>query len=295
MDSFAAAFKQSQRVVDDAFDVSASAHAHLYFCFGAHRLRLGVLDTERNKFVALEDYESNRPVSVDGAISYLESLTTTSPILQQKQWKTVRIAIKSQQFTLLPATLFDVNAREEYLQLNAELDTASELVHDYAHPRLELINVFTVPSKLQAWAEAHFETAELEFVHQTSSLMEGFLHAAERSARPQLYVYVDKNYVTLVVLHDSRLEFCNSFYFSSQEDFIYFILFVLQEKKMNPDQDQVHVWGELMVHSELFEVLRKYIRNVQFGKRPTGVGYSYRFDALFEHRNFDMYSLHFCE
>ncbi|GAA4296914.1 DUF3822 family protein [Nibribacter koreensis] len=295
MDSFAAAFKQSQRVVDDAFDVSASANAHLYFCFGAHRLRLGVLDTERNKFVALEDYESSRPVSVDGAISYLESLTATSPILQQKAWKAVRIAIKSQQFTLLPATLFDVNAREEYLQLNAELDTSTEIVHDYAHPRLELINVFTVPTKLQAWAEGHFQTSELEFVHQTSSLMEGFLHVAERNTRPQLYVYVDKNYVTLVVLHESRLEFCNSFYFSSQEDFIYYILFVLQEKKMNPDQDNIYVWGELLVHSELFDVLRKYIRHVQFGKKPTGVGYSYRFDALFEHRNFDMYSLHFCE
>ncbi|MGV3538559.1 MAG: DUF3822 family protein [Rufibacter sp.] len=295
MDTPVATFKQTQRVVDDAFDANAVAEAHLYLSFGAHRIRFGVVDAQRNKFMALEDYEPSGVLTVDGALHALQELSKTNTILQQRTWKQVRIGIKNQQFTLIPETLFDVNAREEYLKLNAVVDAEQEVVHHYEHPRLELMNVFTAPTKLEEWAKNFFKSSPLEFVHQTSVLMEGFLHMAERNPKPVLYIYVDRNYVTLVVLQNMRLEFCNSFYFASYEDFIYFVLFVLQEKKMNPDQDQVIVWGELTLNSELHDVLRKYIRNVQFGKKPSGVGYSYRFDALFEHRNFDLYSLHFIE
>ncbi|KAA3438415.1 DUF3822 family protein [Rufibacter hautae] len=289
------AFRQTQRVLDDAFDPSSSASAHLYISFGAHRIRLGVLDAQRNKFVALEDYEAESPSSVENAISQLQQLRTVTPLLEERKWQQVRIGIKNQQFTLIPEALFDLNAREEYLKLNAVVEPDLEVVHHHEHPRLELINVFTVPASLQAWSGAQFQGSPVEYVHQTSALMEGILHMAERSSRPQLFIYVDKNYVTLVVLQGLKLEFCNSFFFTSSEDFIYYVLFVLQEKKMNPDQDQVTVWGELLLDSKLHEVLRTYIRHVQFGKKPTGVGFSYRFDTLFNHRNFDLYSLHFCD
>ncbi|MFB9862701.1 DUF3822 family protein [Rufibacter immobilis] len=295
MNTFVPAFRQTQRVVDDAFDFSQCASAHLYISFGAHRIRIGILDVPHNKFVALEDYEAERPCTVEQAIAALEQLSHTNPLLQEKKWQQVRIGIKNQQFTLIPETLFDQNAREEYLRLNAVVEQDQETVYHYEHPRLELVNVFTAPASLQAWTQRHFPQTRVEFVHQTSALMEGFLHMAERSNRPQLYVYVDKNYVTLVVLQGLKLEFCNSFYFTTAEDFIYYVLFVLQEKKMNPDQDKVLVWGELLLDSELHEVLRRYIRFVQFGKKPTGVGFSYRFETLFNHRNFDLYSLHFCD
>ncbi|GAB2535571.1 hypothetical protein GCM10027189_16360 [Rufibacter soli] len=289
------AFRQTQRVLDDAFEPSHSASAHLYISFGAHRIRVGVLDAQRNKFVALEDYESEKLATVEGAVAALQRLGQSNPLFQERKWQQIRVGIKNQQFTLIPEALFVVNAREEYLRLNAVVEPEQEMIFHHEHPRLELVNVFTVPTQLHSWLSSHFQDSPIEFMHQTSGLMEGFLHMSERKTSPQLSIYVDNNYVTLVVLQNLRLEFCNSFFFSSSEDFIYYVLFVLQEKKMNPDLDQVVVWGELLLNSELHEVLRKYIRNVQFGKKPTGVGYSYRFDTLFNHRNFDLYSLHFCD
>ncbi|WP_207430994.1 DUF3822 family protein [Sabulibacter ruber] len=295
MNTSVPAFRQTQRVLDDAFTPEQSTSAHLYISFGAHRIRIGVLDAQRNKFVALEDYEAERPATVEQAITALQDLSSATPLLQERKWQQIRVGVKNQQFTLIPETLFDLNAREEYLKLNAVVEPEVELVHHHEHPRLELVNVFTVPTVLQSWLTTQFQGSPMEFVHQTSALMEGFLHMAERSSRPQLYVYVDKNYVTLVVLQGLKLEFCNSFYFTTAEDFIYYVLFVLQEKKMNPDQDKVMVWGELLLDSVLHEMLRRYIRHVQFGKKPTGAGFSYRFETLFNHRNFDLYSLHFCD
>jgi hypothetical protein len=41
--------------------------------------------------------------------------------------------------------------------------------------------------------------------------------------------------------------------------------------------------------------MRKYLRHVQFGTRPPGVGFSYKLEEQFEHRFLDVYSLHFAE
>ncbi len=53
------------------------------------------------------------------------------------------------------------------------------------------------------------------------------------------------------------------------EDFLYFLLFVMQEQKLNPDQDPVTIWGDLTHDSALFDIMRKYVRHVRLGKKPT--------------------------
>jgi hypothetical protein len=69
---------------------------------------------------------------------------------------------------------------------------------------------------------------------------------------------------------------------------------VMQEQKLNPDQDPVTVWGDITHDSALFTILRKYVRNVNLGKKPQTISYSYKFDDVFDHRFFDLYSLHLC-
>ena len=97
------------------------------------------------------------------------------------------------------------------------------------------------------------------------------------------------------MIENGKLEFCNLFQCNKPEDFLYFFIFVMQEQKLNPDQDKVSVWGDLTHDSALFTLLRTYIRHVQFGSRPGGVAYSYKLEDLFEHHYLDLYGLHFCD
>jgi hypothetical protein len=55
------------------------------------------------------------------------------------------------------------------------------------------------------------------------------------------------------------------------------------------------VWGDITHDSSLFSTLQRYIRQIKLGKKPADVEYSYKFNDLFEHRYFELYSLHLCE
>ncbi len=69
----------------------------------------------------------------------------------------------------------------------------------------------------------------------------------------------------------------------------------MQEQELNPDQDVVTIWGDLLHDSDLFDILRKYVRHLQLGKKPTSLAYSYKFEEQFDHRYLEIFSLHFCE
>jgi len=258
-------------------------------------IRLAIADAQRNKILALEDFELSAVFSALQVSEQLNLLAEENEFLTNTSWNEIRVAVKNQNFTFIPETLFEPAAAQHYLNLHAEFDDANEEILTYRHPKIEAVSIFTLDSYLIKWFEETFTRKKLQFMHQTSPLIEGVLNEHQRSLQKKTYLYIEQNNLSILLAQDGRLEFCNQFYFASPEDFIYYTLLVMQEQKLNPDQDPVTVWGDLTHDSALFTILRKYIRNVSLGKKPQNIGFSYKFDEIFNHRFFDLYNLHLCE
>ena len=225
----------------------------------------------------------------------LNLIAEGSALLQEQRWQTVRASISNQHFTLVPETLFDPAHQSDYLNLHSELNEQEDVVLYHKHTGLDVVNIFAVEGVIFRMVESLFPERPVQFVHLTSTLIGSILHQFGRSQERNLAIYVERNFVTVLVVSERGLEFCNIFHYLSPEDFIYYIIFVMQEQKMNPEQGTITVWGDMTHDSGLFSFLQKYIRHVRFGKKPLDVEYSYKFHDLFEHRYFEIYSLHLCE
>ncbi|OON68566.1 DUF3822 family protein [Hymenobacter sp. CRA2] len=278
------------RLRDETLDPDNLAGYNLYLTAGHTGLRVGVADVRRNKFVVLEDYAPQPATSLAGQV---QALAAQHDLLGQPGWNRVRLAVQHRHFTLLPAPLFRDGDEAAYLRLHHTVDPQHEVVRHYRHPGQEVVSIFAAEKALTEWFERIYPQQKL--LHQTSAFMAGVVHQSERQAPPRLFLSVAPTEMTVVVVRDKRPEFCNVFTFSTAEDFIYYVILVMQELSLNPDEDPVVVYGDLMHDSELFSILRKYIRHVRFGNRPYDLGYSYRLNDVFEYRYFELYSLHLCE
>lgn len=270
------------RLRDETFDSDNLAAYNLYLLAGPTRLYLAVADVERRKFIALEEYA----LTAGG----VPALAIEHDFLGQRGWNAVRLAVTGRAFTLLPAALFRPGDEAVALRLHHTL-TPTETVRHTTHPGLELVNVFAADAVLADWlAATHGATGRL--LHHTSALLAGLVHQRGAAAPRRLYLNPGSQELTLVVL-GQHLEYCNVFACTTAEDVIYYTILVMQELGLDPDQDEVTVWGELTPDSTIFSLLRTYVRNVQFGARPGNVQYSYRLNDVFEYRYFDLFSLHF--
>jgi hypothetical protein len=288
-------FRLSYKLQDESFNLSQGGDCNLYITLSPSTIRLAVADIERNKFVVLEDYELVSIFTPSQVAEQLTLLAEENPLLQQQRWHAVRVSTSNQHFTLVPETLFDPASKQDYLQLHSELNLQQDIVHYYRHTSMEAVNIFSVDGSLQKTVENLFPTHNVQFIHQTSAVIKGVLQQPGRSTSKGLYIFVEHNYVTILVVSETGLQFCNIFHYQSPEDFIYYIIFVMQEQKLNPEQETIYVWGDITHDSALFSMLQKYIRAVKLGKRPADVAYSYKFEDLFEHRYFEVFSLHLCE
>jgi hypothetical protein len=288
-------FRQTHKIIDESFNAAALGDYHLYLSAGKGMVRAAVADAVRNKFLVLEAYELTQIFTPLQAAQQVRQILQTHPFLGLGGWKAIRVAVKNQSFTLVPDTLFELQAAADYLRLNCSLDTYHEEVLTYHHSAIEAVNIFAVDKYLVHALADTYPEKPVQFVHQTSALISALLHYGERNGQLKVYGYVEKNSLTLLIIRDGALLFCNMFHYNTPEDFMYFLIFVLQEQKLNPDKEPVTIWGDITHDSALFTLMRKYIRHVHFGTRVNGVAYSYKLEEQFEHRFLDVYSLHFSE
>lgn len=268
---------------DETFEPSRPAAYQLYLTAGPAGLRLAAADTERQKIVLLEDLPATH--------SALLPQLTEHELLSQPGWGQVRLALLGRAFTLLPAALFRPGDEAAALRLHHQ-PAPGETLHYHAHPNLELVSIFAAEAGLADWLRAT-HGPKTGFLHHTSALLAGLLHQRGPAATRRLYLHLGARELTLVLLDQQRLEFCNVFSFSSAEDVLYYTILVMQELGLNPDQDELTIWGDLTSDSALFELLRTYVRRLRFGTRPYDLQYSYRLNQVLEYQYFDLLSLHF--
>ena len=267
---------------DETFDPANRAAYNLYLLASPARLCLAVADVERRKFVALEEYA----LPACG----VPALAPEHDCLGQRGWNAVRLAVTGRAFTLLPAPLFRAGDEAAALRLH-HTPSPTETIRHTTHPGLELVNVFATDGALANWLTATYG-ATGRLLHHTSALLAGLINQRGAASQRRLYLNPGQQELTLVVL-GQHLEYCNVFPCTTAEDVVYYTILVMQELALDPDQDDVTVWGDLTPDSAVFSLLRTYVRNVHFGSRPPNVQYSYRLNDVFEYRYFDLFSLHF--
>lgn len=277
---------ETVRLRDETFDPTNPTAYYLYALAAPGRLRVAVLDTARQKIVALDDQPLGLPAD-------LPALAATHELLGRPGWGRVRLGLGSRAFTLLPAPLFRAGDEAAYLAAHHALapsETALAYPLPLAAPATDVVALFAADSGLDHWLHDTYGPAA-RLLPQPVALLAGWLHQRGPAVPVrQLYLSLAYQELTAVVL-GARLEFCNVFTVSTPEDVVYFTILVMQELGLSPDQDFVTIWGELTGDSAVFGLLGTYVRNLRFGTRPFGLRYTYRLNELAEHRYFDLFSL----
>lgn len=97
--------------------------------------------------------------------------------------------------------------------------------------------------------------------------------------------------VQIVALERGNLLFYNTFKFDTASDLLYFVLLVYDQCWLNPDQVPLYLAGELLPDSEIYKVLYRYIRHLNFVGPPLNYFWPHDVAAPPDHLFFDLYSL----
>lgn len=248
-----------------------------------------------NVLMLLEDYSLIGVKSVNTRIEALDKLFNQHSLLQAGFWASIKMCVKTHKFALVPQSLFTPEGATDYLSINCEVKAKSEDVTYYQHIATNSVNVFAVDRKLLSWVQGVYPSQKVKLVHQGSALIEGIIKYDDHSHEKMMFCNFDQGILHVVVTLKRSVLYYNQFAVQESQDCLRFVMLVFKELELSQKKTKLLVWGLLKQNSPHVELLRKYIRNISFGDRPTYLNVGYEFDEIPDHQYFDVMNILLCD
>jgi hypothetical protein len=243
---------------------------------------------EQNKFLSLESISFGMGKNQDEYINWLKDLIKSHEWLKLP-FDEVKLLIEINKSTLIPDPLFDKNELETYVNFNFKQQEGLQLNHDIVST-LDAHIVYAYPGKVIECVREFYP--ELIFKSHSSNLIESLILKYKNAIQQKrTFVHVRRNHLDIIILEGKKLLYFNTFNFRTKEDFIYYVIFVIEQLGLNPEEIDLILLGLIDQQSGLFDMIYKYVRNIRFIESDENRKYSYIFDEFPSHYYYNLLNL----
>lgn len=281
-------------VKDEAIDIDQLMDYHLSILLSKNELSISVVHYKTNRCLLGEKHTFAEGNNIQAVLHACDEVFEEHHLLKAGFWGQITVAIANNSFTLVPNSLFEPDNKTKYLALHNEIDEDQTVV-SYQHKSFGATSVFAVNTKIIEWFKNLYPGKEVKFIHQTSAFIEGVLHNSKSSSEKSIYINCEGGNLTIAVLNNGKLDYCNNFNYSTAQDIVYFTLFVMNELYLSTESIPMTIWGDINLKSTTFLNLYKFVRYIDLGEQPKTLTYGYVFDEIEENALFNTHNIYHCE
>lgn len=264
---------------DSLLDQTDIQKSHMSILCTGDGLSFCLLNNEKKKYVLLGHYKVEKEEDHKELFEFLDRF--------QQMPDDVSLAVLNQRFAIIPKSLFDESNLNDYLSFSIE-NVQAEVVFKTID---KLVLVYENPESKYSWLVERIP--HLKFLNNAEVAIHYYLSKTGVGSTSFTAHFFNEK-LELTVLRNGRLELHNVFNCAKPEDAVYFILNVFEQLKLNPIEQQVTISGNLKRKSEVINLLKQYIKNIDWESRPEGYTYSYTFNEQEEHFNNRLFQQHLC-
>lgn len=278
-------------IIDETFDINITHNYNLSVQVLPDSLSFSVYNGLQSKFIALKHFDLGKKISPDDYLEKIKHIIIAEEILQKK-YKSIKILVFSSCFTLIPGPLFQEEEREEYFNLGNKADETIILTNSYKS--FDAVVVFSISKFLFNMLSSFFNT--VVFYHQSVPMIdENLIQYKNKLTTPRVFINTYSEYCDICVLKDNRPELFNCFRFENGADFMFYLMYIYEHLKLDPENISLTISGDFERKSELSLNMEKFIKNISFSGFPKNFMFSYHYKKIEEHLFTNLYLLEKCE
>jgi hypothetical protein len=220
-----------------------------------------VYHKKSDKYLAFVNFEFiNRLISPENLLKPIEEIFENNILLQQ-EFGQVFVTHSNELATIVPEEFFDENNLSEYLKHHIKVLKTDFITFDHLKNN-SAVTVFIPFVNINNFILSQF--GSFEFNHTSSILIDNLSKLNRTLNEEQLFIHVNEVNFEVLCFKNGELLFYNNFSFQTAEDFIYYILFVIEQLKLNPETIKTTLLGAIEKESKLFKIAYQYIRELGF-------------------------------
>jgi|GEM_PF-1233117 len=247
-------------------------------------------DSSKNQFIGLDVWNLESKSNWHQIGEAIQSILGSEEF--RKGFKSCSFALIDRRYTLVPTSLFENDKIQSYLELNHDLGLEDGLgYYSYEVSSLNTKIVYAFPDVLKKILESNING--IKILHYTAPLLESF--ALNNSKGEELFLHIQQEQFDILYSKDGQLQFFNSFSYTNSEDLLYFLLYVIEQLKIDRNHIELKVSGSIDENTAMFDSLLKYIRHPQLVNRSAAVSYSQPLQLLAAHQYYNLFNQYLCE
>nr|WP_297911947.1 DUF3822 family protein [uncultured Allomuricauda sp.] len=224
---------------------------------GLNGLSFCTLDTISQKILVYEHIAFKTASTPYLVLKELKTAVNTHN-LSSIQFSEVLVIHKNSFFSIVPKTLFNEEELPNYLKFNAKMMANDQVSHDELDNH-ELVNVYIPFTNINNYIFDLF--GEFTYTHSGSVLI-GTLLDNNTSSGTFCYVQIAEKDFEIVIISEKKLLLYNYFEYKTKEDFLYYLLFTLEQLNLDTETIELRLFGLVEEDDVLYQLCHTYVKNV---------------------------------
>ena len=276
---------------DASLEAKTAGTCDLFLLLEQTVIQLALKERRTGKLLAFEVLPI-KDKKKTGWKNLLENTTTYSRILRNFEFLKVTAGIVSPEFTLIPEALFKQGDENIYFGKNFPL-SKDKVIHVQHIPEFHLYTVFGIESELDKELNHLFQDPRLW--HYSKAFLYGISMNANADDGKQLWLHIQLNKIDIIVSENKKLLLINSFSWQTNEDILYYTLFVCEQLELNPEKFSLTITGEIEKGSVLYQLLSNYVLDINIPLNPSSFSPTLTIGDSPFHHHVILYNLALCE
>lgn len=231
-----------------------------------------IYDTKEQSFVKSGSMVFPKQLTPYGTLKKLSRFLEDHNITSSN-FSEVVVTHRNNLFGFVPKIFFDSDELANYIKLNAKILANDHMAYDELETH-SLVNVYVpfvninnyIFELFGAFTFKHHGTVMVESLLQQQAASEetrpaGEIPSTERR-RAACFVYIFERQMDITVLENNSLLLYNNFSFITKEDFLYYLLFTIEQLGLDVETVSVKLFGDIEEDDDIYRMCYEYIRDV---------------------------------
>jgi len=209
--------------------------------------------------------------------------------LNRKKFQKVNISFLNSDFTMVPEAYAEQDLVKPFLKFATGAGQVKNLMQ---HQVNGMKFCFTPNTDLSSYLERTFSNASIKHAGAVTINLLFSQHALKSC---NLFLNIHDDVIELAAKETNNLLFYNVFNYSTSEDILYYLLFMMEQFALNPLYARLCIGGQKPAGDELIQNIKKYIKQVDLCVPDPSVTLEGELGQLPKHYYFTLLNQHLCE
>jgi len=279
--------KRKSHLKSNHLDIHKVERKQLSIQFSLDGFSFSVFDIDLQEFIVFKEYVfESKKTSPEQLLIHIKQVFLAEKILAVKFEKILVVHVNNLS-TFVPFSLFEEDNLDTYIKFNNKIYNSDFFVYDFIINQ-DMVSVFVPYVNVNNFLIDQF--GSFEYKHYSSILVENLLNNYANRDTIKIFININTSHFEIIIGKQKKMLLYNTFEYKTVEDFIYYILFSMEQLKLSVEEVEVELLGKINKEDDLFIALYKYVRNVSLLKYKSKYNSLLSITDVYKRENFCLFN-----